>query len=399
MKKIKKFGDFDELDFISESRVYFLRDLTVKLGELYNDGNEWAFKLLKAQGKNIDSDTTFLNLEGDDFSFSKESDLRTTLSKFMTAEDIEKFFKQGSNTEFQFSPLVSNYLGSYEQNVIQSSSNRGKAKMGRIIKKLLPEIPDIQLEYLVNCLKSEQKGYEIKLVKGDEIAKYYSRQSCDRKLLNYGTLQSSCMMDKSDEKPYIFDIYTKNPDSCQLAVMLNKDGKLVGRALVWKVDEIARWDDTQGKLIKNQEFYSNFDNWERYDIEDNEYALMKSKTKDLYFMDRIYYTKDWIANAFQKWGKQNNFMMKIGDSVSYKDNSAYPILFIKVNKLGYRQFPYLDTFKNYDVQSSTLCNYEISSRGFKLDSTTGDYYAKGTIGQKTIDKATNYIRRFKDYLG
>jgi hypothetical protein len=62
------------------------------------------------------------------------------------------------------------------------------------------------------------------------------------------------------------------------------------------------------------------------------------------------------------------------------------------------QFPYMDTFKHYDVQSSILSNYDGQDRGFKLQDTTGNYYAKGTNTQKTIDKATNFIRRFKDYL-
>jgi hypothetical protein len=397
MKRIKKFGDFDDLDFISESRVYFLRDLTVKLGELYNDGNEWAFKLLKAQGKNIDSDTTFLNFEGEDFSFSKESDLRSVLRRFMTEEDIEKFFRDITNKELFFSPLLSNYLGSYEQTQIQNLTNRGKAKMGRIIKKLLPEIPDKDLEQLVNSLRSEQVGYEIKLVKGDDIAKYYKKESCDRKMLNYGTLQSSCMMDKADERPHIFDIYTKNPEVCQLAVMLNKDGKLVGRALVWKIDEIGRKEVIDNNGSKYDVFYSKFDaEWEK---QQHSYInFQKAKVKDIYFMDRVYYTKDWINNSFQKWAKENNFMIKIGSSIDYKNSTAYPIMFCKINKLGYRQFPYMDTFKNYDVQSGTLCNYEIPERGFELASVIGDYRAKGTSGEKAIDKATNYIRRFKDYL-
>jgi len=353
MKRIKKFNDFDDLDFISESRVYFMNDLLQKLRELRDDNNEWALKLLKSQGKDIDTDTTFLELNGENLSFSKEADIKKALGRMIGREDIGQFFP---SKEHITPPNVNNYLGSYHQNYIKNLPNRGQIKIGRVIKKLIPEIPDKDLENLVNILKSEQTGYEIKLVKGAEISKYYKKESCDKKLLNYGTLQSSCMMDKSDEKPYIFDIYTKNPEVCQLAVMLNSDGKLVGRALVWKIDEIGKWSTD-----KNDQFYSSFTDWETVKISSGDVEfrkksnniLLKSKVKDLYFMDRVYYTKDWIGNTFEKWGKQNNFMMKIGNSISYKNSVAYPILFTKVNKLGYRQFPYMDTFKNYDVQSST----------------------------------------------
>ena len=152
MKRIKKFNDFDDLDFISESRVYFMNDLLIKLRELRDyENNEWALKLLKSQGKNIDSDTTFLDLDGDKFSFSKESDLRNSLLGFMNKEEIELFF--GEKEDYN---SVSSYLGSYHQSYIKSLPNRGKVKMGKVIKKIIPEIPNDDLESLVNNLKSEQ---------------------------------------------------------------------------------------------------------------------------------------------------------------------------------------------------------------------------------------------------
>lgn len=392
MKRIKKFNDFDDLDFISESRVYFMNDLLRKLRELRDyENNEWALKLLKSQGKNIDSDTTFLDLDGDKFSFSKESDLRNSLLGFMNKEEVELFF--GEKEDYN---SVSNYLGSYHQSYIKTLPNRGKVKMGKVIKKIIPEIPNDDLESLVNNLKSEQDGFEIKLVKGDEIAKYYKSESCDRVLFNYGTLQSSCMMDKESKNPNIFDIYTKNPDNCQLAVMLNKDGKLVGRALVWKIDEIVH-----GSNKSENSFYDKLDNvdWK----EDSDNNLLRGKVKDLYFMDRVYYTKDWINNSFQKWAQDNNFMFKSRDYIKYKGEVGYPILILNIKKIAYRQFPYLDTFKTYDVQSAVLCNNNstvgvYSKRGFDLTDTSGNYRQMGTPTQKKIDKATNYIRRFKDYL-
>ena len=182
--------------------------------------------------------------------------------------------------------------------------------------------------------------------------------------------------------------------------MLNSSGQLVGRALVWKIDEIYRWTGySEEKTIREDDYYSNFDvDWQEVKVDSHDNMLLKSSVKDLYFMDRVYYTKEWISNSFQKWAKENNFMMKIGIESSYKGKLSHPVLSVNVKKIAYRQFPYLDTFKYYDVQSSTLCNYEISNRGFSLNSTTGDYYAKGTTYQKKVDKATNYIRRFKDYF-
>lgn len=382
MKRIKNFTDFGDLEFLSESRVYFLNDLNRKLQELLFDGNEWAGKLIQSQAKDIDSDTTFLTLDGDNFSFSKEADLK----KVLHSADYGRLFIDKIDEEQP--QRVGQYFGSTGQNAIASLSNRGRVKMGRVIRKILPEIPDKELEALVNSLKSETTGYEIKLVKGDDIAKYYRKESCDQNLLSYGTLNSSCMMDKASEKPYIFDIYTKNTESCQLAVMLNDSGQLVARALVWKVNEIIYADEKKAAKV-----WSDL-KWHPYG------QFSKAETKNLYVMDRVYYTKDWMENAFFKWANQNGFMMKTRDGVSYKGELFYPTLNIKVNKIAYRQFPYLDTFRFYHVQDGILSNKgQEDERGFELTSTSGGYAARGSDKFGTrIDKATNFIRRFKDYI-
>ncbi len=392
MKRIKAFNNFDELDSIDESRVYFLNDLNRKLQELVFDGNEWAGKLLQAQGTDIDSDTTFLNLDGENFSFSREADVR----RLSSPDDAKELFEEP--IDFNHPPRVSYYFGDLQQNNFSNLSNRGSVKMGRIIKKLLPQISDKELEKLVNNLKSETTGFEIKLVKGDDIIKYYKRESCDEKSLSYGSLNNSCMMDKVSDNPNIFDIYTKNPESCQLAIMLNNEGKLVARALVWKIDEISRYDEGRRSKEDEEKFYSNFNlNWELGESEyDND--LWTSKVKDLYVMDRVYYTKDWMANSFYKWAANNNMMIKWRSEFSYKGNSESPILTVKVNKVAYREFPYLDTFCYYDVQSGTLSNRKRKNRGFELQHTQGGYTSTGSNIERKIDKATNYIRRFKDFF-
>jgi hypothetical protein len=311
MKFIKNYKSYNQIDIesIDESRVYFLNDLTRKLQELLFDGNEWAGKLIQAQGTDIDSDTTFLNLDGENFSFSKEADVRR-LSRPGTAQGL---FDDPID-EIQ-PPRVFHYFNDLQQNNIGNLSNRGSVKMGRVIKKLLPQISDKELEKLVNQLKSETTGYEIKLVKGDEIIQYYKRESCDENSLQYGTLNSSCMMDKVDEKPNIFDIYTKNPETCQLAVMLNSGGKLVARALVWKIDEISQ----EKEVIQSEnKFYSQFDvDWQKSEQDTFYTDLLTAKVKNLYLMDRVYYTKDWMENSLHKWGEKNGMMIKWRDQISY----------------------------------------------------------------------------------
>ena len=391
MKRLKRFDNFIGLESIDESRVYFLNDLNRKLQELVFDGNEWAGKLLQAQGTDIDSDTTFLNLDGENFSFSREADIRR-LSDPIYAQEL---FNDPID-EIQ-PPRVFHYFSDLQQNNFGNLSNRGSVKMGRVIKKLLPQISDKDLEKLVNDLRSETSGYEIKLVKGLDIIKYYKRETCDEKSLQYGTLNSSCMMDKVTENKNIFDIYTKNPETCQLAVMLNGEGKLVARALVWKIDEISRYDQSLVTKGDEDRFYSSLNlNWELVDQNNYDNDLFTTKVKELYLMDRAYYTKDWMENSLHKWAMSKGMMIKWRDQISYNGVTNRPILTVSVNKVGYRQFPYLDTFKYYDVQSGKLTNFKISNRGFELQQLRGGYTSTGTKLEKGIDKITNYIRRFKD---
>jgi hypothetical protein len=49
-----------------------------------------------------------------------------------------------------------------------------------------------------------------------------------------GTLGNSCMAKKSG----IFNIYTENPEMCQLLILLNEEDKLIGRALIWKLKSL-----------------------------------------------------------------------------------------------------------------------------------------------------------------
>ena len=391
MKRIKNFSNYEN---ISESKVYFMNDLLYKLRELVDlNSDEWANKLLKAQGNNIDSDVTFLELDGDNFSFSKEGDIKSVLNKMIDINDIDDFFGKTN-----YKPVIKNYLGKDEQDSIKELKNRGRVKMGKVIKKLIPEIPDKDLENLVNSLKSEQSGYNIKLVKGKDILKYYKTESCDPNLLKYGSLRNSCMMDMESKKPHIFDVYSKNPEKCQLAVMLNNSGQLVGRALVWKIDEITKksYDEEINKMDNG--FFSNLDiKWKVNKFEGT--SIYNGVTNNLFYMDRVYYTKDWIDTAFKKWAKDNNMMIKNGFSIKYQNNYSDFKLSININKIAYRKFPYMDTFSNYEVQSGKLSNdtYRMN-RTFRLNSSSGDYWSEGKTKEILVDKSTNYIRRFKDYF-
>lgn len=198
-------------------------------------------------------------------------------------------------------------------------------KVGRIIKylsdllNLKPTNKDI--EDFVNIYKStntENKNY-FKLVSGDEILKYYKNKNIasDR-----GTLGSSCMNNKSKK---IFKIYTQNKDIVKLLVYLNEDGLLLGRSLVWKLEN--------------------------------------SPSDAEYFMDRVYTNSDSDVNRFIQFAIENDWMYKKimnsddGDSVYLLHKGIACNGEITVELEGdFTVYPYLDTLTFLHKDKNTLSN-------------------------------------------
>lgn len=78
---------------------------------------------------------------------------------------------------------------------------------------------------------------EVIYVKGHWIAELYHEKNYAS---NSGNLGNSCM--RYDRTNEFLDIYTKNLNSCKMAVLLNQDGKVQARALVWTVDNVEYYD-------------------------------------------------------------------------------------------------------------------------------------------------------------
>jgi hypothetical protein len=153
---------------------------------------------------------------------------------------------------------------------------------------------------------------EVIYVKGHWIAELYHEK-------NYaslsGTLGNSCMRYERTNK--YLDIYVKNPSICKLAVLLNKEGKLQGRALVWTV-----------------------------------------AGKDYY--DRIYYTSDLIQDRMKAFfltqeietcfpGYPNYLRVRIDEDTNNPD-FAQRIL------LNHEYYPYMDSLKYMDTTKSMISN-------------------------------------------
>lgn len=366
MRKIKSFIDFD--NSLNEAKLYYLSQFKSALDSAPSEFSEIVKDLRKLWGKETGVDITLIDIEDNMLTYSSERGMEDFLND-ATPDDIKDF----------------------ERNI--TLSTRSNVKVGRFLNKVIntpKKYPESLIDKFVTYLRSKSKKketYDIRLVKGDEIAKYYNSSNYAQMR---GTLGSSCMTDKKDGRAdvtvntqwgtsttygtkatnkNIFDLYTKNPEVCSLLIMTNSEGKLVSRALVWNA-----------KVNFARDFKEN-------DLDLNEIQLL----------DRVYTTEDWMVHKMCNWAEERGMATKYyqsyhdKDTIKYKGVKCYADMEVPVKKIHYAGFPFLDTFSYYDVKVGKLLNYaEDKFSGFGLQSVDGNY---GTTTGLT-PRIRNYIRRF-----
>lgn len=225
----------------------------------------------------------------------------------------------------------------------EEDSGRVRIKVGRFIRRFLTKQPfidftitDKDIEEFVNLFKSyfTPNKDNLKIVDGHEIMKWYSEEqygtTCD---LRTGSLWNSCMRQKERNK--FMDIYCKNQSLCKMLIFLNEDGSLRARALLW--EEVI---DRNGNIYK--------------------------------VMDRIYSIYDHDVFLFKSWAKENGYITKLDQSAKsevFFDINGQPITLemkIKLSKWKLNYYPYLDTFKYFDIYSGHLTNTPNITHQYKL---------------------------------
>jgi hypothetical protein len=230
--------------------------------------------------------------------------------------------------------------------------NRQRVRVGRLVRAMLRaagrEFTDAQVEEFVNKYKaawdlSRDAFRNFELVSGDDIAHWYWYG-------NYapatgGTLHNSCMSRKPGS---FFEIYTQNPDVCSLLVLKSEDhdGKITGRALVWRAEE------------------------------------------GFTFMDRVYTNDESDVQLFRHYAHSRGWYHK-GDNDSSEnmvavgpDGQGEHNVSVAIKRVKYKKFPYMDTLKYLDEGLTYyLSNDEGCSWDRRLESTTGDSRERcGTCG-------------------
>jgi hypothetical protein len=287
-----------------------------------------------------------LHNEPSDFSLIMVGDDVDTIS-FTTSTKLSQHF----NT-YDYSKL-STLVRPLRNETLIYFKNNTNIRAGRFIKKIfLDEFTDQEIENFVNQYKSirEENSLNFEIWEGNKIISGYQSKNYNYDGPSSNPLMNSCMNDEL----HLIDFYQYVP--VKLLVLLNSDGHIFGRSLIWQTD------------------------------------------KGL-FMDRIYVTNNSDYFKFINYAKTNNIIYKnenkSGPSVEYvKDGkvSWFPMIIkLKFNIDEYskeefsgkiRDIPYMDTF--IYGQKSRLSNYEpLDNKYYVLTDTDGEPLE--VIPQYTVD--------------
>ena len=315
---ISKYNEFLLENMINESMLYF----SPPLRELLNDiDNDVARDLISIENTDVKSDNTFLDIDDKDGYVS-----------FITMSNAKNYIDPEQINDVNVNDL-------WDTNHIKGSvykKSRNVLKLGKLVNKLFPNKYSSQdVEVFVNAFKSNliNEEEEFRLVEGDDIDHWYSYR-------NYkemeGQLGKSCMAKSNG----IFEMYTENPEVCRLLILV-ENGKLIGRALVWKFSKLSNRD---------------------------------TNISAEYYMDRQYTILDSDVNKFIKYANLNGWVYFRNHSYYYKKEVLRgSSIEVSIKDIRYNKFPYMDTFKRYD-NSGTLYDDEDGDSGdYILTDTTGGY--------------------------
>lgn len=199
-------------------------------------------ELINLEHTDIESD----GFQGSFIDFGSKEDMISFTSK----TKIYKMYKE-EDTETDFDT----WLEEKEKSTEFWTLNRTEIRAGRFIHKMLGETDLEEIEEFSNMYKSYNSSfkYEMQVVHGDDIQKYYN--TYNQEIENrHGRLAGSCM--RYDDKEEIIakkngwestkdrlQFYSKNPNVGLLILKYKDSLKIKGRALIWSLKDGKKYID------------------------------------------------------------------------------------------------------------------------------------------------------------
>lgn len=264
--------------------------------------------------------------------------LKSRHPKSHLADNFVNYISVSKTDASKISYLTPERISIIEPSEYWSSSKRFIAKPGSFVTKIFKEIPAREIELFSNIFKlqAEQDTISFQVVSGLPIKKWYHFENYQSQSSSLG---ASCMKHRSCQD--FFDIYVQNPQVCQMLVLTDTNDKLIGRALLWQVD--------QHKI-----------------------------------MDRIYTVNDdKYQHQFKSWADINGFWYKSeqrwNNCLWFESAGKVELKKISFELPNFEQnceLPYMDTFKFCNIKNGILYNFlPESNRNIRtLISSEGSYY-------------------------
>ena len=363
---------------INESFLYYSPSVRKALNRIKS--NDIASSLLDSEGTDVKPDMTFIDLGKEGyFSFITMRNAKPLITTKYPNNDWAE------NIDTKPMPDVTSYSNDLHEFDMEGGSDasgvfirsRNEVGLGRFVNKLFPaKYSSKEVEEFVNSFKAslEKSGEHFELVEGEDIAFWYNSDNYKER---NGTLGNSCMAQKKN----IFGIYTQNQDVCKLLI-LREDDKIIGRALVWKLSSIKH--------------------------------IRKDVEGIGYFMDRQYTIKESDVQKFKNYAKEQGWCYKSYNNhhslntVTIGGEEKNVDMTIKVATKDYNKYPYMDTFKRYDVNNGILHNDDEQEERYEgqyiLEDTGGGYSEiEGGVWSEWYDRRINdddavYSDPLGDYL-
>lgn len=278
------------------------------------------------------------------------------------------------------------YTPKHRKTILSDAGNwsidgRQMIKTGKALRQIFSHSPipipnaDDTIAKMTEMLLSKYTFNDrIEIVEGNDIVKYYNADSYDSSCRE---LYNSCM--RYDSCSEFIKFYSENPERVRMLVAFNAEGKLTGRALLW------RGEQNVGE-----------DTW-----------------LPIAIMDRIY-GRPVLVEAFKDYASNNGFYYKNRQSYQSANftgpqgqeiaQSTLRIPDMKVTSMEY--FPYIDTFR-YSMDEPHAGETITLSGNSRHDNvvfeSTGGSYTGGrwvttNDGTRIHQDDASYIERWGEYV-
>jgi hypothetical protein len=182
--------------------------------------------------------------------------LRKRHDKDSLVDSPVNFISVSSSDRTKLAYLSADRIESIDPSLYWSSSRRFAVKPGSFVTKLFKDIPSKEVEKFSNLYRSQanKPSFTFSVVKGETIRGYYHFESYASEK---GSLGASCM--KHDNCQDYMNIYVDNREQVKMLAMLNQDGRLMGRALLWDFDSYKIMDRIYTTCDEDLQFF--FKKW------------------------------------------------------------------------------------------------------------------------------------------